>query len=142
MLSSWGASTSAGKDLQRLIDLMAQDENLSVAQFCAKVERAIEGRQSRTTTSAGAQELHTELADRYIKKIRSSDLTRSGLREIVDQLKNDKKCRLQELDYIANALSQSGRKYRNKKQAIQDIERYGHRRLDVERRMEDTSSIF
>lgn len=142
MLSSWSASAAAAKDLQRLIDLMSRDEDLSVAQFCAKAERALEERDNGKPPKSGTKEPNKELADRYLEQIQSAQLTRSALREIVDRLNKDKKCRLQELDYIANTLTQSGRSYRSKKDAIQDIDRYGHRRLDVERRMEDTSSVF
>jgi hypothetical protein len=45
MLSSWNASGHASKDLQRIIDLMSRDGELSVAQFCAKVEKALDDRQ-------------------------------------------------------------------------------------------------
>jgi len=142
MLSRWGASASASKDLQRLIDLMSRDDELSVAQFCAKVEKALEAEGGRQPSGSRAKGPDKELADDYIEKIRSPQITRSDFIEIIGQLKKDKKCRLQELDYIANALTRAGRKYRSKKDAIEDIERYGHRRLDVGRRMEDTSSVF
>jgi len=142
MLSSWNASGHASKDLQRIIDLMSRDGELSVAQFCAKVEKALDDRQQTASSEGRAAQTNTEYAETYIEQIQSTSLQRSELSEIVDRLKKDKKCRLQELDYIANSLTQSGRKYRSKKQAIQDIERYAHRRLDVGRRMEDTSSVF
>jgi hypothetical protein len=142
MLYSWNASGQASKDLQRVIDLMSRDEELSVAQFCAKVEKALDGREQRAASASRAAHTNTEYADAYIEQLRSPSLQRADLSEIVERLKKDKKCRLQEVAHIANALTKSGRKYRSKKDAIQDVEKYAHRRLDVGRRMEDTSSVF
>ena len=142
MLSSWNASGQASKDLQRIIDLMSRDEELSVAQFCAKVEKALEGSEQKTASGGRSASTNTEYVETYVEQLRSPSIRRSDLRDIVDRLKEDKKCRLQEVAHIANALTKSGRKYRSKKDAIQDIERYAHRRLDVGRRMEDTSSVF
>jgi hypothetical protein len=142
MLSSWSASTQASKDINRIVDLMSRNEELSVAQFCTKVEKALDAHEGNSTAASPVKDTNKAHADAYIERIKSPELTRAQLTEIVNHLKSDKTCRLRELDYIANAMTQSGRKYRSKKDAIQEIERFGHRRLDVGRRMEDTSGVF
>lgn len=142
MLSSWSASAQASRALHRIIDLMSQDEELTVAQFCSKVEKALDRNNQKDNAASRATQVNTEQADHYIEKLRSPALQRTDLADVIERLRKDRKCRLQELDYIANALTRSGRKYRSKKDAIQDIERYANRRLDVGRRMEDTSEVF
>jgi len=142
MLSGWSASSKATADIQRLIDLMSNHEDLSVAQFCAKVEKALNAQGAEHSPTSNSKEIYQQVADDYIEKMRSPQLSRGEMTNIIDEIKKDKKCRLQELDYIANALTNAGRKYRSKKNALEDIQRYGHRRLDVDRRMQDTSGVF
>jgi ribosome-binding protein aMBF1 (putative translation factor) len=142
MLSKWNGSVQAGKDLDRLIELMAGQEELSVAQFCAKVDKALKDASSTPPSHSRRKKPDQELVTHYTKRLSAPDLRRDELEDIIFHLQKDKNCRLVEMGKIANTLMNSEKSYRSKKEAIQDIERYTHRRLDVGRRMEDTSSVF
>ena len=142
-LSAWESKAARVKDFERLLELLAGYDEMSVAEFCRRAESALANADgSRRVSKTSGQAPKESVVSNYVEKLTSADLDRMKLIAILSEIKADKKVRVIDMKAIANSLSGSDEAFRTKNAAMKTIEGWAHRKLDTERRIKGTSGIF
>ena len=143
MLSSWECKAKNIADLERIIDLLANYDDLSVKDLSRRIEDALsgEGREAGPTARKSSEVNEAKVTE-YMDKLGAPNLDRLSYMAILSELRADKKARVVELNDIANRLTHENNNYRNKNDAIASMEGWVHRKFDTERRLSRTNDLF
>ena len=144
LLSSWGCKAGNVVDLKRISDLLVSYDELTVSEFSRRVEIALtgEGGGVRARANRTSKKVDEDKVGEYIERLTAPGLDRLGYMPIFSELRADKKVRGAELSIIANRLTHSDSKYRNKSDAISSMEAWVNCKFDTERRLSGTAGIF
>src|SRR5215813_8434533 len=129
LLSSWQAKSASG-DLERLASLFERHDELSVAEFCAVVEKSSSERPQRPSPP---RPIDGSSIQSLLQEMRQAE----NSQEFEALVKKSEKLNKSDLDALANAYSGVEEKYRKKVDAIKAIRE--KRAADVSSRKERIS---
>lgn len=143
MLSSWQVKKSFIRDLDLLSELMLKHEDLTVAQFCKKVDLALSNNKpAADLNSNNNSSINKEVVKEYANQFQNSELERGQYLDLLAEIKRDKRLRKLELVELSSKITGVSKKISRKEQAYKSIEEWIHRKFDTQRRLQSTSGVF
>lgn len=142
MLLSWGLEETAVDDLTTLLSVLRRFDGLSVDEFSSLALR--DKAKSKTISGGGVPvplQLDETLISAYLEKLQRALSDRASFLSVTSEMAGDKKLKLSELNAIGVRLANiEGQK--SKKQTLDVIISWAHRKFDTERRRRETSGLF
>jgi hypothetical protein len=135
LLASWQAKAAAN-DLDRLAQLFERHDELSIAEFCAKVDRALSSPAQNPLVQG---QLDNVLVERRLQELRESEHSKELFERVVGTLEA---MRLAELSALANAYGGVEQRYRRKADAIKAIRDKRGGDTSARRQLKGISGIF
>lgn len=137
MLSSWGLEKTAVNDLSTLILFLKRFDGLPLDEFCKLAAR----NNGETGTRSTPSEPGEALVSAYLDRLHEALSDRAYFMSVTSEMGADKKLKLPELNAIGSRLGNIERQ-KTKKQALDAIVSWAHRKFDTERRRRETSGLF
>jgi hypothetical protein len=142
MLSSWGLENAAVRDLTTLISVLKRFDELSLEEFCRLALRDKDENHAKRLQRAGTSSQPDEaMVSAYLDKLRKSLSDRGHFMSVASEMSADKKLKLTELHAVGNRLANI-EPQKSKKQALEAIVSWAHRKFDTERRSRETTGLF
>jgi hypothetical protein len=143
LLSKLQGKAVAG-DLERLARLLERLDDMSVAQFCTLVEKAVEGGAEQPTRTATSRQKARDdaLIQQYLDELRQSEGSLGSFESVVSRINKDKKMRIVELKALADIYLGVEGTYAKKQEAIKAILDKRSDDASVQRRLKGIPDIF
>ncbi len=147
LLLQWEAKTAKQDDIERLLDLLAPHDELTVKAYCSLVEKALsdDGAPKPSRGGGGKKKAagpRDDVVQTYLQALREAGPSYEKLSTVLGKLSKDKKARNVELEQIASEYCGTPISVSKKDDGIDAI-KYRHRSMSsIDRRNEDIPGIF